>query len=106
MYVKGQFQERLKVAQGQSTGVWLFGCNCIFILTITVFLYLLPWNKPILRTGCLFYLKQATQHVFCVAVFCLSFSCVARIRRKIVFIRTNLVRENEIDVSKIRYRNF
>ena len=31
----------------------------------------------------------------CSCCLCLCFSCVVRIRRKIFFIRTNLVRENE-----------
>ena len=43
----------------------------------------------------LFYLKQATQPVFSLVVFCLPSSCVVQTRRKIFFIWTNLVRENE-----------
>ena len=41
----------------------------------------------------LFYLKQATQPVFSLVVFCLPSSCVVRAR--IFFIWTNLMRENE-----------
>ena len=43
----------------------------------------------------LFYLKQATQPVFSLVVFCLPSSCVVRARRRIFFIWTNLMRENE-----------
>ena len=43
----------------------------------------------------LFYLKQATQPVFSLVFLCLPSSCVVRTRRKIFFIWTNLVRENE-----------
>ena len=43
----------------------------------------------------LFYLKQATQLVFSLVVFCLPSSRVVQTRRKIFFIWTNLVRENE-----------
>lgn len=44
----------------------------------------------------LFYLKQATQLAFAVVVFSVScFFVYARIKRKIFFIRSNLVRENE-----------
>ena len=42
-----------------------------------------------------FYLKQATQPVFSLVFLCLPSSCVVRTRRKIFFIWTNLVRENE-----------
>ena len=68
----------------------------IAIVTIGSFFEVIYVRLPFLcYFQSLFYLKQATQPVFSLVLLCLPSSCVVRTRRKIFFIWTNLVRENE-----------